>query len=404
MMPTVQAFNRMFQHTRHFTPELRTWDESVARSAITEIAADAVARANMTTLWPSHPMDDGLRDGNGSLYFGGAGVVWTLDYLRRVHAITEDPDLELLVSAARERNAPWFATTQYCRHASLLMGELGILLVQMRIAPDQGLADEIYALLAANSELPIVELMWGLPGCMLACIHMQSMTGDPRFIELFRLQAGRLLADLEPDDGGPIWTQDLYGRRQRWLGPVHGFAGNMLPLLRGWDWLTPEQRAVVAEAVPRTLAAYAVTSELGSNWPAIVPNSEPPSLCQHCHGAPGIVTTFADVPFSTPALEALLLGGGELTWKAGPLVKGSNLCHGTGGNGYALLKLHKRTGDAAWLERARAFAMAAIDQLRGARAAFGRGRYSLWTGDAGLAVYLWHCISSEPQFPTVDVL
>jgi hypothetical protein len=210
MMPTVQAFNRMFQHTRHFTPELRTWDESVARSAITEIAADAVARANMTTLWPSHPMDDGLRDGNGSLYFGGAGVVWTLDYLRRVHAIIEDPDLELLVSAARERNAPWFATTQYCRHASLLMGELGILLVQMRIAPDQGLADEIYALLAANSELPIVELMWGLPGCMLACIHMQSMTGDPRFIELFRLQAGRLLADLEPDDGGPIWTGPVW--------------------------------------------------------------------------------------------------------------------------------------------------------------------------------------------------
>jgi hypothetical protein len=48
--------------------------------------------------------------------------------------------------------------------------------------------------------------------------------------------------------------------------------------------------------------------------------------------------------------------------------------------------------------------MAAIDQVRGARAAFGRGRYSLWTGDAGLAIYLLHCISGEPQFPTVDVL
>ena len=44
------------------------------------------------------------------------------------------------------------------------------------------------------------------------------------------------------------------------------------------------------------------------------------------------------------------------------------------------------------------------DQVRGARAAFGRGRYSLWTGDAGLAVYFWHCISGEPQFPTVDIL
>jgi hypothetical protein len=69
-----------------------------------------------------------------------------------------------------------------------------------------------------------------------------------------------------------------------------------------------------------------------------------------------------------------------------------------------LLKLYKRTGDTIWLERARAFGMAAIDQVRGARAAFGRGRYSLWTGDLGLAVYLWHCIKAEPLFPSIDVM
>ncbi|HET7881841.1 MAG TPA: lanthionine synthetase LanC family protein, partial [Acetobacteraceae bacterium] len=108
--------------------------------------------------------------------------------------------------------------------------------------------------------------------------------------------------------------------------------------------------------------------------------------------------------FSTAEFESLLLGGAELVWNAGPLVKGSNLCHGTGGNGYALLKLYKRTGDTIWLERARAFAMTAIDQVRGARAAFGRGRYSLWTGDSGLAVYLWHCVSGEPKFPSIDVM
>jgi hypothetical protein len=131
-----------------------------------------------------------------------------------------------------------------------------------------------------------------------------------------------------------------------------------------------------------------------------------PVLCQYCHGAPGMVTTFAGAPFSTPAFEALLLRGGELTWKAGPVVNGSNLCHGSGGNGYAFLKLHKRTflklhkrtRDPVWLERARAFAMAAIDQVRGGRSAFGWGRYSLWTGNVGIAVYLWHCISDEPQF------
>ena len=221
----------------------------------------------------------------------------------------EDPDLAPLVSMALELNGPWFASTPYPRHASLLMGELGILLVQMRIMPDQGLVDEVYTLVAANSELPIVELMWGLPGCMLACIHMEKMTGDARFIEAFKEQANRLLAALEPDEHGLIWTQDLYGRRQRRLGPVHGFAGNMLPLVRGWEWLTPEQRAVVADAVPSTLAAYAATSELGCNWPAIMPSGEPPWLCQHCHGAPGIVTTFAGAPFSTPELRRMLLEG-----------------------------------------------------------------------------------------------
>jgi hypothetical protein len=174
-----------------------------------------------------------------------------------------------------------------------------------------------------------------------------------------------------------IWTQDLYGRRQRWLGPVHGFAGNMLPLLRRWGWLTPAQQVVVANAVPLTLAQHVVRSPLGATWPAVVPSSGPPTLCQHCHGAPGIVTVMADAPFSTPDLETLLLQAGELIWNAGPLAKGSNLCHGTGGNGYAFLKLYRRKKDSLWLQRARAFAMAAIDQVRGARAAFGRGRYSL---------------------------
>ena len=130
---------------------------------------------------------------------------------------------------------------------------------------------------------------------------------------------------------------------------------------------------------------------------------KPPTLCQHCHGAPGMVTTFAAAPFATPEFDALLLDAGQFTWAAGPLTKGSNLCHGTGGNGYAFLKLYRRTNDPIWLDRARQFAMTAIIQSRGARQVVGRERYSLWTGDVGLAIYLWDCITGEPRFPTVDV-
>ena len=66
--------------------------------------------------------------------------------------------------------------------------------------------------------------------------------------------------------------------------------------------------------------------------------------------------------------------------------------------------LHRRTGDAAWLERARAFAMHAIDQWERMRAQYGQGRYTLWTGDPGLAIYLWHCIEGTGALPGLDVL
>ena len=91
------------------------------------------------------------------------------------------------------------------------------------------------------------------------------------------------------------------------------------------------------------------------------------------------------------------------TWAAGPLAKGSNLCHGTGGNGYAFLALYRRTGDARWLERARAFAMHGIAQTEAAAQRHGQGRYSLWTGDPGFAIYLWDCIHPQRSaFPTLS--
>jgi hypothetical protein len=54
-----------------------------------------------------------------------------------------------------------------------------------------------------------------------------------RWRGLFEVQAARLLAELEDTPQGPLWTQDLYGAKDRFLGPVHGFAGNVIPLLLG---------------------------------------------------------------------------------------------------------------------------------------------------------------------------
>jgi hypothetical protein len=46
--------------------------------------------------------------------------------------------------------------------------------------------------------------------------------------------------------------------------------------------------------------------------------------------------------------------------------------------------------------------MHSIEQVAQARAEHGRGRYSLWTGDLGTAVYLASCLSGEAAMPTID--
>lgn len=396
----------MAEYVRHVPLRSHPWSASDVSAAINDIVADGLEHFDCERFWPAHPLDESVSDGHTGLYFGATGMIWAIDYLGRVGATKKRfdfrPFLPRLMAASRAEQPGY---RDYAAHGSLLVGDLGTALMVMRLDPDPAIADLVYARASANTSLPVRELMWGTPGSMIACAHMATMTAERRWRDLFTIQAARLLGELEETDDGPLWTQDLYGRKLRYLGPVHGYAGNMIALMRGWEWLTDDQRARIASAVPTTLAANAWRSESGASWRAVAADRDkPPTLCQHCHGAPGMVTAFADAPFGSPELEDLLREGGNFTWIAGALAKGPGLCHGTSGNGYAFLKLYRRTKDLIWLERAKTFAMTAIAQYRETRSQYGRGRYSLWTGDIGLAVYLWDCLTAEPRFPTIDVI
>ncbi len=405
----------LFDPQRHEPCADASWDEASARAWIARYADDAQRTFSPEQLWPAHLLDTDGEDAGAvifpMIYFGAAGVIWALDHLARAGATGPLADFGLVVKELEARNAalvePWGHGVE-----SLLMGRSGILLLQYRLAMDRAadaadtdaIAANIANAVTNNAGHPSLELLWGSPSTMHAALTMHEWTGEARWAELFRADAHALLRTYLPAAAVPcrIWTQDLYGRKSTYIGAGHGFAGNASALIRGRALLPEDAWAQWADGIVETAHATALRDGPLANWPPETkPHGTPPKiLVQWCHGAPGMVTSLAHLP--DPRLDDLLTAAGELTWAAGPLTKGAGLCHGTAGNGYAFLKLFKRTNDERWLDRARAFAMHAIAQSDRMAEQHGRRRHSLWTGDPGVACYLWSCITGDDALPNLD--
>lgn len=392
----------LFPADRHEPLHALTWDPGAARAEIEMIVAGTQATMDNRGLWPVHPKDGepGSRS-RADLYTGAAGVIWALDHLAREGAVGPGPSVAHHLSPMREKTHAYYAA-HGLQTRSYLNGDAGLMLAEWRLSPCPALADALADVIAANTEDPTLEFMWGAPGPMLAALMMHRATGEARWADLFRAGAQALEAAFLPvaDFPAQIWTQDLYGSQRQYFGLVHGFSGNAFILIQGRDLLPAGHWARWSPLLAETLAASAVRGEDGITWTAGVgPNREGRiAPVQLCHGAPGMILGLADLD---QPIDDLLLGGGELTWRAAPLLKGAGVCHGTAGNGYALLKLFERTGDQLWLDRARAFAMHAISQGHADLTAFARRRYSLWTGDLGLAAFLWDCLAGKAAFPTL---
>ncbi len=379
----------LYSPESHEPLESRPWDPDVALTAIREIAADC--EASFESLhWPVHPRDD---EGDGpftTVYEGSAGVIYALDLLVRRGLINATRDYVPVLEQALEayRAKPEFE--EWAHPPSMWMGETGILLTLHRLAPSAEIAGRLAELVATNADDPHREFMWGSPGTMLAARAIDRL-------DLWRESADQL-RDAWEDSG--VWTQDLYGHTSQYLGPAHGFAGCVIALAH-----EPDEE--LHQRASETFKRLAVEEDGLANWPPsldeeLIHHRDGTIRTQWCHGAPGMVACLAQIAPGDEEHERLLVAGGELTWRAGPLAKGANLCHGTAGNGLAFLKLFQRTGDELWLERARAFAMHAAAQVERERRALGRGRYTLWTGDPGTALYLALCVDGSASLPGFD--
>jgi Lanthionine synthetase C-like protein len=366
------ALAELWNSSEHETLTAEEWDELRAEEAIRAIVSDAEAAFDGER-WPWHPLD-GEEDGASSIYLGGAGMIWALHELGSTG--WED---EALAFVDRRRSEPLWQGQSL--ETSYSFGELGVALVAVRLTRDAGLADRIHELVVAVHDSETNEVMAGTPGAMLAAEAMLAWTGDPRWDDAWRECAVRVEAARDADG---LWTQHFPGEETRYLGVAHGYAGNMRAFANRGRALEPA-----------SLEPYVLREGGLANWIPRVGARPDEIRTQWCHGAPGIVATLGD----QLGLEDAIAGG-ELTWRAGPLAKGPGLCHGTAGNAYAFLVLHRRTGDELWLDRARSFATHAIGQVERERAALGRGRYSLFTGDVGVALFLRHLLDGDERFPT----
>ena len=383
----------------------RPWDEEWVRRRIGEIVADADGNFDPRGLWPAEEWDAWQTPTPlKTLYVGAAGVVWALDVLRRRGVADSAVDLD---GAAHRTLDAWRDEPDLMRgielpepaRAGLLSGESGILAVAWRLDPAPETADELLELVRENVDNDAVEIMWGSPGTMLAAGAMLDWTGEERWAEAWRDSAARLLARREADG---LWTKRLYGTTSRGLGPPHGVVGNVLALLGGGELLDGETQEALSRETAGVLRRTAVTEGGLVNWPGSAGGeleSEGEIRLQWCCGTPGIVASAGSY-----LDEDLLLAGARTITQAGAHghEKGAGICHGTAGNGYALLKVFERTADEIWLEWARRFAVHALEQAARARTARGRGRYSLWTGDVGVAVYAADCLDARTRYPIME--
>jgi hypothetical protein len=270
-------------------------------------------------------------------------------------------------------------------------------------------ADRLEGAIVANAGNETNELLWGAPGTMLVAQGMLTATGEQRWAEAWLQSAEVLWSRWAPadDDGCDLWTQRLYGQVRQYVGAGHGFAGNVLALALDGGLLAGERRAELERRAAATATALAVRDGRLANWPPVAggPLAHDGVIrVQWCHGAPGMVTSLAGLAADDGEFTDLLVAAGELIWQAGPLKKGAGLCHGTGGSGCAFLALFRRLGDERWLDRARRFAMHALTQVEAARTRHGHGRYSLWTGDIGAALYALECFDGRDGVPSLHWL
>ncbi len=238
-------------------------------------------------------------------------------------------------------------------------------------------------LAGSAADCDVIDVTLGRSGTLLACALLHDCLragGSDNELAAVSAYGTATAADLltRIADYGPIHDcPDL-----DYLGAAHGWAGVLYALLT-WCQVTA---ASVPDAIPDRLdqlAALTQPAGRGVWWPARTGLPDPATSIMPgwCNGSAGQIHLWATAheTFGDDRYLTLAEAAGWHTWEEPG--GGASLCCGMAGRAYGLLRLHRHTGDPAWLSRGRILTAAAA-----AGAEEGPFPDSLYKGQVGIAL------------------
>jgi eukaryotic-like serine/threonine-protein kinase len=335
-------------------------------------AAGALLKATLERLAIGGALQrQGLRAPTASAANGAAGCAYAL---LRIAAIRGDAELlaladmwstRALAQARSGADAAFFDPVigidrERFGVPSLFHGIAGVHAVHALVASARGdqrtTGDAVQAFVqAASAPTDDPELIFGAAGLLNGCTmlreqlapgeaqHAVACAGD----ELYERLTSWIAADAAAGDE----------QRLALLGAAHGHAGILFATLRWCELTARPARPALIERLgavaalserhgrglrwPDTIGATAAANQLSASW---------------CNGAAGMVALWTLAARLTGDQNFDTLARGA-AWTACEDRRGhDDICCGYAGRGYALLELHRHTGDPIWLARAAALA------------------------------------------------
>ena len=343
-------------------------------------------------------MIEGLEPPSASVNFGSAGLAVAM---LRIAQQREDGSLlavadiwshaslrDIQSSGAAAFTAPDLEMSpELVGHVSLYHSSPGVLCVAALVADAQ--ADEArrkqaleqFAAAAAAEETR-AELVFGLAGPLLGCgLLLDAVGSTPGDEESVLRPLGNDLSTRLLDQLGrmPIIGDATDSGS---LGVAHGYAGIFYSLLQ---WAKVSKAAVPGDLQPRLeqLAGLAQPVGRGLAWPVATHRRTLDAMrATWCNGAAGHLHLWllAYELLDDPHYLKLAEGAAWTSYEAQST--GGDLCCGSAGRAYALLRFFRHTGDQIWLDRAHELAEHAAKVIRKRQLR----RNSLYRGEVGVCL------------------